>query len=135
MATLYGSAKVLGPDEKYIRKCYFFRNSEFYRLKNSLDGAVAAYLSGSTVTVHLCLNPYSENCEALRISPLAEAFSNGLVDPVAEEAEGSAYIVDPAIDRGNSSAVLQHLQSKYRRPRLMEMPMQLLSVSFVALDK
>lgn len=56
IATLYGSTKLFQLSDPRMRTCYFFRNAAFYRYREQLDGAVAAHLSGSTVTLKLCLN-------------------------------------------------------------------------------
>ena len=77
----------------------------------------------------LCLNPYSPNWQALRDSPFARHLSEGLIDPVAEEASGTAFIADTNLDRSNPSVVLSYLQEKYKIPRLMNMDMNMVSAS------
>jgi hypothetical protein len=125
MATLYGSTNIIEIDKKYMKECYFFRNSDFFRYKDSLDGAVAAYLHGDQVTMKLCLNPYAANWTQLRDSPIAKQFKTGLVNPVAEEAAGEAYMANTDLPRADSAAVLRYLEDKYGLGRTMNMDMNM----------
>jgi hypothetical protein len=125
MSTLYGSTKIFELDKPELRECYYFRNADFYRYREELDGAVAAFLIGDSVTMKLCLNTYSPRYRAIKSSPFAAQFPNGLIDPLAEEASGNAYIADTDIDRRDSGAVLQYLQQKYGLKRAMNMDMNL----------
>lgn len=127
ISTLYGSTRIFELERPQMRECYFFRNSDFYRFGAQLDGAVAAYLTGDTVTMKLCLNPYSPNWEVLRDSPYAKQFKHGLIDPVAEEGAGEAYIADTPIARTNESAVLQFVEHKYGLKKAMNMDMNMAS--------
>jgi hypothetical protein len=78
IATLYGTTKILEMNRDYYRACYFFRNSDFHRHAAVLDGAVAAYLSGTSITAKLCLNPLSPNYAALKASSVVATFGNGI---------------------------------------------------------
>jgi hypothetical protein len=127
ISTLYGSTNIYASTHQ-IKPCYFFRNSDFFRFRKTLDGAISAHILNSNVTMRFCLNPYSSNLEALRNSPYAKKFST-LIDPIAEEAVGSAYIVDTDIDRNNESAVLMYLQEKYSLERPAKMDMMMASVA------
>lgn len=129
MSTLYGSTRIFELDQPQMRECYFFRNSDFFRYREQLDGAVAAFLNGDTVTMKLCLNPYSSNWQALRDSPYAKQFKLGLIDPIAEEAAGEAYISDTDIPRSNEYAVLKYLEQKYGLTRAMNMDMNMASAT------
>lgn len=113
MSTLYGSTRVFQLHEPTMRTCYFFRNSDFFRYREQLDGAVASYLNGNSITLKLCLNPYSAQWQALRDSTFASNFKVGLVDPMAEEARGEAYIADTDIQRTDEFAVLRFVEQKY----------------------
>lgn len=128
IATLYGSTSIIERDKPGLKPCYFYRNSDFFRYSNHLDGAVAAHLSGNTVTMMLCLNPYSLGWQALRDSPFAKQFTTGLVDPLAEEAAGEAYVADTDQDRTDQGAVIAYLQEKYRTGPLMKIDMNMASV-------
>lgn len=127
MSTLYGSTRIFELDRPQMRECYFFRNSDFYRYRDNLDGAVAAYLNGDTVTMKLCLNPHAEGWKSLRDSPYARNFKLGLIDPVAEEAAGEAYIVDGDISRADEYAVIQFLEKKYGLTKIQNMDMNMAS--------
>lgn len=128
MATLYGSSKIITLDRPKSKECYFFRNADFFRFREQLDGAVAAFLRGNEVTVKLCLNPYSANWQGLRDSSFAENFKLGLVDPVAEEAAGEAYIADTDLPRSDTAAIIRYLEEKYGLENAQNMDMNLASV-------
>lgn len=129
MSTLYGSTRVFELDSPQMRPCYFFRNSDFFRFRDQLDGAVAAYLTGDTVTMKLCLNPCSPSWERLRDSPFARHFKVGLIDPIAEELAGEAYIVDSDMSRTNGYEVLQFLEKKYGLKKVQHMDMHMASAA------
>jgi hypothetical protein len=128
ISTLYGTTRIFELNKRQMRECYFFRNGDFYRYRDHLDGAVAAYLIGDTVTVKLCLNPYSASWEALRDSPFAKNFKHGLIDPVAEEARGEAYIADTDLPRRNEQEILRFLEEKYGLEMAQYMDMKMASV-------
>jgi hypothetical protein len=125
MATLYGSTDILEIDKTYMKECYFFRNGDFFRYKDCLDGAVAAYLRGDEVNIKLCLNPYGANWMTLRDSPVARQFKKGLIDPVAEEAAGKAYIADCDLPRADSGPIFRYLQEKYGLGQITNMDMNM----------
>jgi hypothetical protein len=125
MATVYGSTKVFELDRRNLRDCYYFRNSDFFRYREDLDGAVAAFADDESVTMKLCLNSYSPRYSQLKTSPFAERFPNGLIDPLAEEASGAAFIADTDLDRRDCAAVVRYLERKYRLSRAMTMDMNL----------
>ena len=125
MATLYGSTRIFELDRPVMKPCYFFRNSDFFRYREYLDGAVAAYVHENNVTMKLCLNPCSSTCDALGESPYAKRFKLGLVDPVAEENAGEAYIVDADIARSDEPTIIQFLEQEYGLTRAMHMDMNM----------
>jgi len=131
ISTLYGSTRVFELDRPQMRPCYFFRNGDFFRYREHLDGAVASYLVGDTLTMKLCLNPHSKHWEQLRDSPYARHFKVGLIDPVADEAAGDAYIVDGDIDRSNEHEVLRYLEQKYELEHLQFMDFHMASAAIV----
>ena len=131
IATLYGSTSVLEVDKSGLKQCYFFRNSDFFRYGSQIDGAIAGFLVGDTLTMKLCLNPYSPNWQKLRDSPYANQIQTGLIDPHAEEIAGKAYVVDTDIDRNDQAALFSYLQKKYKTGRLMNMDMNMVSVEVV----
>lgn len=125
MATLYGSTKIIELDKPGLRECYYFRNADFFRYREEMDGAVAAFLTGDSVIMKLCLNTYSPRYTVLKSSPFAEQFLNGLIDPLDEEASGNAYIADTDIDRRDAGAVLHYIQVKYGLSRAMNMDLNM----------
>ena len=81
--------------------------------------------------IYLC-NPtfWSDNIR-WRTSPYAKHFTTGLVDPLAEEAAGEAYVADTDTQRTDQGAVLSFLQAKYGTGPLMNMDMNMASVEIV----
>jgi hypothetical protein len=129
ISTAYGSTRIIERDKPGMRECYFFRNSEFYRYRDIVDGAVASFLTGETLTMKFCLNPLSPNYASLQSSSFASKFVHGLIDPVAEEKRGEAYIADGNVDRNSAGAVLAYLQKKYNLNPLMNMDLGMATAS------
>jgi hypothetical protein len=114
-ATLYGTTNVYDiQDSSFFKECDYFHNSVFFRWRNELDGAVVMWAEGGA----LYLNNYSPRFGALRGSALAQAFKQGVVDPLQLEREGKSLIADCEIDRKDSAAVKHYLGQKYGRPML-----------------
>jgi hypothetical protein len=118
-ATLYGTVDLIDLDEiagsVMGRPCFFFTFSEFFKLKDVLDGAFVSTDERSL----LCLNNLSPRFERLRSSRLCQVFQ-GVCDPVDRERGGTAYIADCDLSRKDATAVLEYVKAKYRRPRLIE---------------
>jgi hypothetical protein len=129
MATLYGSTRIFERVGSRFRTCYFFRNGDFYRYREVLDGAYVCHLSGETLTVNLCLNPYSARWQELRDSSFAKRLGGGPIDPVALEQAGEALIMDGDVSRSNEAGVLTYLQEKYGLQEIMNMDMGMTSAS------
>jgi hypothetical protein len=129
IATVYGTSGIVELDSSTYRACYFFRNSDFFRFRENLDGAVAAYSDGKELSGTLCLNPLSPRYMAFKASPLVKVFGNAVRDPMTDEKEGRAFIIDRDIDRNNQNSVLEFLQHKYSTKPLMNMDMGYSSVS------
>jgi len=127
ISTLYGSTRVFELNKPKGKECYFFRNSDFFRYQNHIDGAVAGFLVGDELTIKLCLNPYSPGWQTLRDSPFAANFKVGLIDPVAEESAGKAYIADTELPRSSTSAVIRYLEEKYGLDQVFNIDMSLAS--------
>jgi hypothetical protein len=64
-----------------------------------------------------------------KASPFVKAFGTAVRDPVTDEKEGRAFIVDRDIDRKNQNSVLEFLQQKYSTKPLMSMDMGYSSIS------
>jgi hypothetical protein len=119
-ALLYGLEHLEGytlNGEFYSKPCYFMYHSIFFREKQ-LDAVVIHCLR----SLELCLNPFSPRYETFRSSPFVEALQGLMqfVDPIQEERESRAFVVDCAIDRRDTNAVVRFVRSKYRldRPRI-----------------
>jgi hypothetical protein len=120
MATLYGRTNILEMNASGYRRCYYFRNADFYRRADVIDGAVAAYTDGSSISARLCLNSLSPRFETLRTSPLLRPFGTAVEDPHLLEAEGSAFVLDCDVDRREEGPLLSYLQGKYQTGPLMK---------------
>jgi hypothetical protein len=121
--TIYGTTIIIERNSLRSRDCYFFRNSDFYRYSNILDGAIAAHVSNDQIHLKLCLNPLSKNYEDLKDSDLAKKFGTAVEDPVVREVAGDAFMLDGPIDRNDNAALLEYLQSKYNTDYLMNIDM------------
>ena len=121
MATIYGRTNILEQGAQGLRRCYFFRNGDFYRRADVLDGAVAAYSNGDSISLRFCLNPLSKNFERLRKSSVLRPFGTSVEDPMELEARGSAFVVDADLDRRSEGPLLEYLQKKYKTGPLMTM--------------
>ena len=129
MATVYGTSGIVELDNSKYRACYFFRNSDFFRFRENLDGVVTAYSDGKELSATLCLNPLSPRYVGFKTSPFVKAFGTAVRDPLSDEKEGRAFIVDRVIDRNNQNSILEFLQQKYSTKPLMNMDMGYSSVS------
>jgi len=123
-ATLYGSTCVVDWSTRgRAGTCYFFYNSDFFRFRDVLDAAIVS--AGSKY--RLLLNPLSKSYERMKNSSLACHLHDGVVDPIAIEAQGKAFIVDGDVDRNNEAEVLAFLQTKYESAGIRKITMNLLS--------
>lgn len=135
IATLYGSTNIVERSRIVpLRRCYFYRNSDFFRFREHVDGAVVAESDGEHVNLKLCLNPLSPRFNEFRVSRTRAAFGTGVLDPLVDEAEGGAFIVDCDLDRSRENDLLEFLRNKYGTDYLMQMDMGMSSVS-VAVSK
>lgn len=111
LTSIYGSKNVVDWAEGGAAKqCYYFGNSDFYRYRNRLDGAVLLNDFGKGV---FCLNDHSPNADRLRRSRLVEKFGPAVIDPPILEENGKAWVANGAIDRSDEIAVLNHVKCKY----------------------
>lgn len=131
MATLYGRTNILEMNAAGYRRCYYFRHADFFRRADVIDGAVVAHTDGKTITARLCLNSLSPRFQALRKSAVLRPFRNAVEDPDALEAEGSAYILDAALDRKDEGQLLAYLQRKYATGPLMKFDLGYTSASIL----
>jgi len=123
MATLYGRTNILEMNSSDFRRCYYFRNADFFRRADVIDGAVVAHTDGKVISTKLCLNSLSPRFQALRNSPVIKPFGTAVEDPEALEAEGTAFVLDAALDRKQEAPLLAYLQQKYATGPLMKFDM------------
>ncbi|MFL6600171.1 MAG: hypothetical protein ACJ8R9_02475 [Steroidobacteraceae bacterium] len=107
----YGSTLLFDLDDRdYKVEGIYFRDSDFFRYRATLDGAVITMdLGGGEVQIFCLANDQSAKYEAFRGSPLPQAFPVGFYDPAAKEAAGEAVVIRGAFDRRNANVVLAHL--------------------------
>lgn len=127
--TIYGRTEIIElENHNTTKKCYFYRNSDFYR-RNIIDAAIVGYKFGQDVHLKICLNTYSENYEFIKNSGFISPFGASVVDPLTEESLGLAYIPDKDIERKENEfskvfpfydPVLIHLSQKYHTGRLIK---------------
>jgi hypothetical protein len=113
IATLYGTVRIDELGHPNLRVCYYFRNSDFHRDADIIDGAVAAYVERETLRAKLFLNSLSPNYIAMKSSEITRAFCDAVEDPLASESDGRAFVLDAPIDRDDQDALLRYLRQKY----------------------
>jgi len=120
-AALTGTTRMfdLESGDGFHRPCYFFRNSDFYRYRSVLDAAILSDDSSGK----MFLNPFSMRAASFKKSLLALRFADAVCDPLSEEQNGEAYVVDSDVNRKNEEAVMAFLREKYKSPKLMNIDM------------
>jgi hypothetical protein len=113
-ASVLGTQQLEGETDKgayYDKPCFFFHESLFFSHKE-LDAVVI----DDGESIELCLNPYGPRYATFRDGALAKRFRGAfaVLDPVAEEAAGRAFIADCAIDRRDTNEVVRYLRQKYQ---------------------
>jgi hypothetical protein len=118
-SAVYGSVDMVdwGSDDNVIRPCFYFENSDFFNHKDVLDGAIVSNVEKG----ELCLNSFSSKYEKLKVSELSTVFGGAVLDPVKKERNGDAYLADTNIDRKKSSEIRTFIQTKYSKPKLIDM--------------
>lgn len=108
--TLYGSRLVVPKNKPFdVRWCYYFENSDFFRYREILAGAIVS----SSKNCQLCINDLYSHAASFRNSSFRRIFKQGYCDPIELEQNNQAYIVNSNIDRCDKSAVLTYLGNKY----------------------
>lgn len=120
IASLYGKTRIIELNSRYMKPCYFFRNSEFHRYANALDGAVAAYIHEGKLSARLCLNPLSPRFPQLLRTKFRRLFGTAVENPLQAERSRRAYVLTSSTDRGQETQLLHELQQKYRTGPLMK---------------
>lgn len=126
-ATLYGTTRMFDLDsgEGVHLPCYFFRDSDFFRFRDTLDAAIVS----TSTSGKLYINTLSSRYDSFTKTRLYAHFGSAICNPVVEEAYGNAYIVDSDIDRKDENAVMSYLRSKYGCPKLTSIDLNYVSAS------
>jgi hypothetical protein len=132
MATLYGRTNILEMNADGYRRCYYFRQSDFFRRAASIDGAVVAYTDGTSLEAQLCLNSLSPRYAELRQSAVMIPFGAAVEDPMELEADGTAFVLDSDLNRNDEGPLLAYLQTKYRTRPLMKFDLGYMGASVLA---
>jgi len=132
MATLYGRTNILEMNASGYRRCYFFRHADFFRRAVVIDGAIVAHTDGRSISARLCLNSLSPRFQTLRKSCVLKPFGTAVEDPESLEADGTAFVLDAALDRKQEGPLLSYLQQKYATGPLMKFDLGYTSASILA---
>lgn len=110
-ASAYGLVNLItyNNNKEPLRKCYYFQNSDFYTHRSIIDGAI---LVGEN-SLQFCINDLSPNFDDVKNSFFVNAFTYGVVDPIAKEEAGKAYSVRVDIDRNDEDSIIEHIKNKY----------------------
>ena len=109
-SSLYGSTSLVDWAENgKSGTVYYFYNSDYFRFKDSIDGA---FISTSK-KMQFCLNTYSPRYESLKRSELIKKLPGGIIDPFEEEKEGNGFIVDTDVNRNDRATVTDFIIKKY----------------------
>jgi hypothetical protein len=135
IATLYGRTNILEMNASHYRRCYYFRNADFFRRAEVIDGAIVAHTDGKSISARLCLNSLSPRYQFLRRSAVLHPFGSAVEDPMAAEAEGTAFILDCALDRKKEGPLLAYLQQKYKTAPLMKFDLGYTQASILLPEK
>lgn len=107
---LYGATRLYDIDDpSYKVDGLYFRDSDFFRYRALLDGAVITMETGEGCELFCLCNDHGQGYQTFRVSPLAQAFPVGLYDPLQQEAAGQALIIRGAFDRRRADVVSAHL--------------------------
>lgn len=112
-STLFGCVQTIYPPN-IAPMCYYFYDSSFFRLRDTLDAAIVSFDDG----LQLCVNSLSPLVSKFRNSELYQSLREYTCDPDKEEIAGRGLIVDSDIDRNKKDLVLDYLKKKYRLPQI-----------------
>jgi len=118
VSTLYGSVDIIDwfSEDKTLKPCYYFENSEFFNHKNILDGAiVSSYEKGM-----ICINDLSPRYSIISKSKIVEKFNDAVIDPQISENNKTGYVIDTDINRKQKDDIIKYLRNKYKNNNLGE---------------
>lgn len=126
ISTLYGSKFLvpIGPGAGTGKPCYYLGNSDFYRFRDVLDGAILS----TERQLKFCVNILSENYAQLIASSLGRCFKDGTVDPRQREKDGIAYILDSSVNRESEEEIESYFREKYGIEKYTTFSQQVFSV-------
>jgi hypothetical protein len=132
--TLYGSTHIIDIDQDAKWECLYFRDSDFFRYRQQLDGAVILQMQSvdtrlAEATVYCLANDLSPRYKSFIESELFRAFPVGAFDPREAERVGEALIVRGNVDRRDAEAVLAYLRGATGRARLINMDLSIWTAS------
>lgn len=119
-SSLYGLMKIFPLEQNHLYDCYYFGNSDFYKYKEILDGAIISYPDNLLI----CVNNLSMRYNDFKNSSFIKSFKDRHLDPINEEKKGIALIVDNAVDRSKPDLVIKFLEDKYDICKLMPITMK-----------
>lgn len=124
--TLYGTTNITDLDgDQYHRPCYYFYDSEFFRYRGDLDGAILS----TQDQARFCLNTLSPRIAGLRESFMAQHFVGEIIDPDTQENAHEAYIAYTNLNRTKPEQILNYLRKKYGQAKLINIDMGYHSVA------
>lgn len=124
---LYGIAVLADfvKENGLARECYFFKQSDFFRHRNTLDAAFISVDDGRDIHVELFVNPLSPNYEKFKQSSIYKFFNSfgATHDPLELEKKGDIFYANE--DDGESTQeVIESIKNKYDCKGLTIMPMK-----------
>jgi hypothetical protein len=132
--TLLGRTEIFNMKDSTCKPCYFFRKSDFYMYRDAFDAAIVGYIDGSgMMNLTIYLNPYSPRYAEAKNSEFLR--QHRAVDPIAEEAEGKAYMPDEGLDVEKSQHILDNLYTKYDNKMIQQLDFMAPEISIRVKDE
>lgn len=122
-SSLYGASTIFDLDSLNTITCYYFDFNDLFRTREVLDGAIISTTNKATI----CINTLSKNYRSFKESSLVSKFGAAYCDPIEEEKNGLAMLIDEDLDRRDTGHLLKYLREKYGRDKLQNMEMSYFS--------
>lgn len=106
-ANLLGEANIL--TDKGIYPCLYYHESDFYKRKSLIDGAIIINRGSTPILV---INDYSYNYELFRASSFAKLFT-AVFDPPEIERTSETISIRGNVNRKDRAALRLYLEQKY----------------------